>query len=258
MDKRLKLSYAAVFLLVAVVVVWYLWPSGEMEIDLDEPAGGQATLSEVENPKPEVQQAEDPAEAKRREHINRLKQKVETEWANTRERLEDMQELLDEGDENGAFELAESFSKTGSNELKSKALDIFRWIGGAESARVSRQMLTDEDAGIAKEAMEVFRQSLESLDADEGYPEMYPMIKDVMLECKDENDLEALFLLVSNLPISDSLNIYMDLQETGKDKQDEKMVEMTKEYIQFVTNGEESINSRVAMEKWLKKHAEDN
>ena len=118
-------------------------------------------------------------------------------------------------------------------------------------------MLSDNDEDIAKEAMEAFRQSLESIEEEEGYSDLYPMIEDVIMACKDENDLSGLFLLLSNLDIHDSLNLYMDLQEKAKKEDRADLVDMTKEYIEFVTNGDESIDSRTAMEKWLKQHDEE-
>jgi hypothetical protein len=249
--------------LLAVVVlgsvVWYLLPSEGDEDNLENPSVqatpvDPASSSQNGDEKGEAQQ---PPAKSVSAHVARLQQKAQEENRNVQELLKEMQELLDDNDDDGAFELAVTFSKSPSRELRSKALDAFRWVGGKQSVKACREMLSDDDAEISKEAMEAFRQSLESIDEEEGFSELYPMIKDVMMECKDENDLEALFLLLSNLHVRDSLNLYMDLQERGVKENREDIVDLTKEYIEFVTNGTEGIDSRTAMEKWLKQHEDE-
>ena len=251
--------FAGVLAVVVIVVVgWYLTPSrdgGGDELEkppAQTPVDNAATQNEVK--KEEAQQTHEKAV---NEHVARLQQKALEQNKNVQELLIGLQELLDENDDDGALELAVTFSKAPSRELRSKAVDAFRWIGGKRSAMACREMLSDEDADISREAMEAFRQSLESIDEEEGYSDLYPMIEDVMMECKDENDLEALFILLSNLHVRDSLNLFMDLQERGKKEQREDLVDMTKEYIEFVTNGAEDIDSRTAMEKWLKQHEKE-
>lgn len=248
-----KIMAAVVGLVVMVVIGWYLLPSGGEEGDKDvqtptDGGAGQGIDKEA------VQQVDEKAISERVANLQRL---TKAKDADVQELLKGMQDLLDEDDEDGAFELAKTFSKSPSKELKSRALDTFRWIGGKRSALACREMLSDNDEDIAKEAMEAFRQSLESIEEEEGYSDLYPMIEDVIMACKDENDLSGLFLLLSNLDIHDSLNLYMDLQEKAKKEDRADLVDMTKEYIEFVTNGDESIDSRTAMEKWLKQHDEE-
>ena len=253
MNMKQKIMAAVVGLVVMVVIGWYLLPSGGEEGDKDvqtptDGGAGQGIDKEA------VQQVEEKAVSERVANLQRL---TKAKDADVQELLKGMQDLLDEDDEDGAFELAKTFSKSPSKELKSRALDTFRWIGGKRSALACREMLSDNDEDIAKEAMEAFRQSLESIEEEEGYSDLYPMIEDVIMACKDENDLSGLFLLLSNLDIHDSLNLYMDLQEKAKKEDRADLVDMTKEYIEFVTNGDESIDSRTAMEKWLKQHDEE-
>ncbi|MBR6057318.1 MAG: hypothetical protein IKP58_04020 [Victivallales bacterium] len=253
MNMKQKIMAAVVGLVVMVVIGWYLLPSGGEEGDKDvqtptDGGAGQGIDKEA------VQQVEEKAVSERVANLQRL---TKAKDADVQELLKGMQDLLDEDDEDGAFELAKTFSKSPSKELKSRALDTFRWIGGKRSALACREMLSDNDEDIAKEAMEAFRQSLESIEEEEGYSDLYPMIEDVIMACKDENDLSGLFLLLSNLDIHDSLNLYMDLQEKAKKEDRADLVDMTKEYIEFDTNGDESIDSRTAMEKWLKQHDEE-
>ncbi|MCR4575753.1 MAG: hypothetical protein K5787_18495 [Lentisphaeria bacterium] len=253
MNMKQKIMAAVVGLVVMVVIGWYLLPSGGEEGDKDvqtptDGGAGQGIDKEA------VQQVDEKAISERVANLQRL---TKAKDADVQELLKGMQDLLDEDDEDGAFELAKTFSKSPSKELKSRALDTFRWIGGKRSALACREMLSDNDEDIAKEAMEAFRQSLESIEEEEGYSDLYPMIEDVIMACKDENDLSGLFLLLSNLDIHDSLNLYMDLQEKAKKEDRADLVDMTKEYIEFVTNGDESIDSRTAMEKWLKQHDEE-
>ena len=253
MNMKQKIMAAVVGLVVMVGIGWYLLPSGGEEGDKDvqtptDGGAGQGIDKEA------VQQVEEKAVSERVANLQRL---TKAKDADVQELLKGMQDLLDEDDEDGAFELAKTFSKSPSKELKSRALDTFRWIGGKRSALACREMLSDNDEDIAKEAMEAFRQSLESIEEEEGYSDLYPMIEDVIMACKDENDLSGLFLLLSNLDIHDSLNLYMDLQEKAKKEDRADLVDMTKEYIEFVTNGDESIDSRTAMEKWLKQHDEE-
>lgn len=253
MNMKQKIMAAVVGLVVMVVIGWYLLPSGGEggDKDVQTPTYGGAGQG---IDKEAVQQVEEKAVSERVANLQRL---TKAKDADVQELLKGMQDLLDEDDEDGAFELAKTFSKSPSKELKSRALDTFRWIGGKRSALACREMLSDNDEDIAKEAMEAFRQSLESIEEEEGYSDLYPMIEDVIMACKDENDLSGLFLLLSNLDIHDSLNLYMDLQEKAKKEDRADLVDMTKEYIEFVTNGDESIDSRTAMEKWLKQHDEE-
>lgn len=253
MNMKQKIMAAVVGLVVMVVIGWYLLPSSEKEGDKDiqtpiDGGAGQGIDKET------VQQLDGKAVSER---VANLQQMTKAKDVDVQELLKGMQDLLDEDDEDGAFELAKTFSKSHSKELKSRAVDTFRWIGGKRSALACREMLLDNDEEIAKEAMEAFRQSLESIDEEEGYSDLYPMIEDVIMACKDENDLEGLFLLLSNLDIHDSLNLYMDLQEKAQKEDRTDLVNMTKEYIEFVTNGDESIDSRTAMEKWLKQYDEE-
>ncbi len=253
MNMKQKIMAAVVGLVVMVVIGWYLLPSGGEEGDKDvqtptDGGAGQGIDKEA------VQQVEEKVVSER---VANLQRQAKSKDADVEDLLKGMQDLLDEDDEDGAFELAKTFSKSPSKELKSRALDTFRWIGGKRSALACREMLSDNDEDIAKEAMEAFRQSLESIEEEEGYSDLYPMIEDVIMACKDENDLSGLFLLLSNLDIHDSLNLYMDLQEKAKKEDRADLVDMTKEYIEFVTNGDESIDSRTAMEKWLKQHDEE-
>ena len=253
MNMKQKIMAAVVGLVVMVVIGWYLLPSGgeEGDKDIQTPTDGGAGQG---IDKEAVQQVDEKAVSER---VANLQRQVKSNDADVEDLLKGMQDLLDEDDEDGAFELAKTFSKSHSKELKSRAVDTFRWIGGKRSALACREMLSDNDEDIAKEAMEAFRQSLESIDEEEGYSDLYPMIEDVIMACKDENDLEGLFLLLSNLDIHDSLNLYMDLQEKAQKEERTDLVDMTKEYIEFVTNGDESIDSRIAMEKWLKQYDEE-
>ncbi|MBP5672001.1 MAG: hypothetical protein J6X49_06390 [Victivallales bacterium] len=253
MNMKQKIMAAVVGLVVMVVIGWYLLPSGgeEGDKDIQTPTDGGAGQG---IDKEAVQQVDEKAVSER---VANLQRQVKSNDADVEDLLKGMQDLLDEDDEDGAFELAKTFSKSHSKELKSRAVDTFRWIGGKRSALACREMLSDNDEDIAKEAMEAFRQSLESIDEEEGYSDLYPMIEDVIMACKDENDLEGLFLLLSNLDIHDSLNLYMDLQEKAQKEERTDLVNMTKEYIEFVTNGDESIDSRIAMEKWLKQYDEE-
>ncbi len=253
MNMKQKVWTAVVVGLVAMVLVgWYLWPS-----DKEEGDNGVQTPINIGGVGQNGEPASQGDEKVVSERVVHLQRQAKEKDADIQELLKGMQDLLDEDDDDGAFELAKTFSKSPSKELKSKALDTFRWIGGKRSALACREMLSEEDDEIAKEAMEAFRQSLESIDEEEGYSELYPMIEDVIMASKDENDLEALFLLLSNLDIHDSLNLYMDVQEKAQKEERTDLVNMTKEYIEFVTNGEESIDSRTAMEKWLKQYDEE-
>ena len=254
MNKKQKMLVAMLGVVVLIVVGWYLLPSGKGEPD-----------SEVQTPPVEVgpvqgeggQNALQEKNPAINERVTHLQRQTKAKDADVQELLKGMQDLLDENEEDGAFELAVTFSKSTSKELKSKALDAFRWIGGKRTVLACREMLSDDDEEIAKEAMEAFRQSLESIDEEEGYSELYPMIEDVIMACKDENDLEGLFLLLSNLDVHDSQNLYMDVQEKAQKEERADLVNMTKEYIEFVTNGTDVIDSRTAMEKWLKRHDEE-
>jgi hypothetical protein len=253
MNMKQKVWTAVVVGLVAMVLVgWYLWPS-----DKEEGDNGVQTPINIGGVGQNGEPASQGDEKVVSERVVHLQRQAKEKDADIQELLKGIQDLLDEDDDDGAFELAKTFSKSPSKELKSKALDTFRWIGGKRSALACREMLSEEDDEIAKEAMEAFRQSLESIDEEEGYSELYPMIEDVIMASKDENDLEALFLLLSNLDIHDSLNLYMDVQEKAQKEERTDLVNMTKEYIEFVTNGEESIDSRTAMEKWLKQYDEE-
>ena len=253
MNMKQKVWTAVVVGLVVLVLVgWYLLSSDNGEGDKNISTTVNSVTGQEGNVV--VQQGNEKVVSERVAHLQR---QAKLKDADVQELVKGMQDLLDEDDEDGAFELATTFSKSPSKELKSKALDTFRWVGGKRSALVCREMLSDDDEEIAKEAMEAFRQSLESIDEEEGYSELYPMIEDVIMTCKDENDLAALFLLLSNLDVHDSLNLYMDVQEKAQKEERTDLVDMTKEYIEFVTNGDESIDSRTAMEKWLKQHDEE-
>lgn len=254
MNKKQKMLVAMLGVVVLIVVGWYLLPSGKGEPDSEVktppvevgPVQGEGGQNALQEKNPAIN-----------ERVTHLQRQTKAKDADVQELLKGMQDLLDENEEDGAFELAVTFSKSPSKELKSKALDAFRWIGGKRTVLACREMLSDDDEEIAKEAMEAFRQSLESIDEEEGYSELYPMIEDVIMACKDENDLEGLFLLLSNLDVHDSLNLYMDVQEKAQKEERADLVNMTKEYIEFVTNGTDVIDSRTAMEKWLKRHDEE-
>ncbi len=255
MNKKEKILVSLLAAIVLIAVTWYLIPT---DLDETEPTGTTGQETEAENVTPNKNAAEQSSDVEKGadRRAAHLMQKQERQGKD-QGLLQEIQELLDANDENGAFELALSMSRSPSKELKSKALDAFRWIGGKRTVKACCELLKDSDDEIASEAMEVFRQSLESIDEDEGFSDLFPLIEDVMMECKDEIALEALFLQMSNLKVYNSLNMFMDLQERGEREQNTGMVEMAKEYIRFVTNGDESITSRTAMMKWLKQHQDD-
>lgn len=158
-----------------------------------------------------------------------------------------LQTLLDENDAPAILAQARRLIRSTETPLRSAAVNALRWIATRDAARELAGLTGDADADVADEAGDALMAVLDEVD-DEALSAS--LLEQAIRSAAAPETADALCLRLSGLDEAQSIPVLVNLLESGN----ERNVALGKEYLEFVTGGEE-ISSRAEAEAWLREHA---
>ncbi|NLF19595.1 MAG: hypothetical protein GX595_20385 [Lentisphaerae bacterium] len=158
-----------------------------------------------------------------------------------------LQELLDENDAPAILAQARRLVRSTEAPLRSAAVNALRWIATRDAARELAALTGDADAEVADEAGDALMAVLDEVD-DEALSAT--LLEQAIRSAAAPESGDAFCLRLAGLDEGQSIPVLVNLLESGN----ERLVALGKEYLEFVTGGEE-ISSRAEAEAWLREHA---
>lgn len=171
----------------------------------------------------------------------------------TQRNLEKMQALLDEAESKRDEVVAFALQLSKGNRLeRAMAIDAFEWVGGKESSTALIDLLDDESVEVEERAFDVLKHLLQESMITEVQLLDTNQWLEVMNTITDSNDLYAMFTLLSGFNVVTAAPVFIELYNSTN----ATLKNHAQEFMEFIANGESTIPTKEAAEKWFADYKE--